>query len=240
VDSMSLNLDSQLSAEEFHSEFDYASRPRSRNAATTVCTNPGVLMMILACYQRLLGAFENICSSMHQQLQEMEMTSRMGFTLEQRLALFSPSNRQKPTVSPSSLSVPSPTSQFVMMIKLMSDLLNRLDRALGPFIDDTVGRSVKFDNLPILNGRYNGGTSSNSSSSDSESTTTLEDPNDGGNSMGFESVPKCNDGSGPGKEESCSNSYKLAMNTAEMMHHQQSKLRARLKVLKRLVRSQDV
>lgn len=242
ADSMSLELDSQLGLGGFYqANPEYSSRTKPQPQSLAVSPNTGVLMMILACYQQLLVAFENICLSMHQHLQAMEITSQMGFSQQQRLLLFSSTNQHNESMSPLPEFVPSTTIQFVMMIKLISDLLNRLDRALEPLTDGTVGENQEPDNPTILIDKTSEDTSSDSSSLDSTRTTTLKESHDESSKfLRRGSIARRPDGDSGSKYDLWSNAYRVAVNSAETMQHRQRKLRARLRVVKRLVRSQDI
>jgi hypothetical protein len=86
--------------------------------AKLVGPDPGVVFLILACHQRLLSVFERICSSVHQELQDSQLSSLEHFLRQHDL----PAAAQSSTVSM--------TGQAVMAVQLVSHLLGRLDRAL--------------------------------------------------------------------------------------------------------------
>jgi hypothetical protein len=81
----------------------------------------GVGLMILASYQRLVAAFESICSSLQGQLRSRLPRGAKEYGADQGL-------------------MESPTAQAVMVIKLISHLLGRLDRALGPIGEHIASR----------------------------------------------------------------------------------------------------
>lgn len=82
--------------------------------------DPGLVFLILACYQRLLDSFQAMCNSIRRSLRSMSPngTGHHG-TLSWKRTLHGDEGR--PCVA-----------QFVMVLQLVSHLLNQLDRALNP------------------------------------------------------------------------------------------------------------
>lgn len=196
-----------------------------------VLLNPGTLLMILACYQRLLEAFETICLFMQQRLHEMEMNSLIGFN-EQRWSR---------SISPPSLSPPSDTLQFIMMIKLTSDLLSRLDHALAPLVasvDSATSHGLNVAGHPCHD--FSPGSSASSSSSSSTGQPSSRDSSDRMPAVIIGDVTTESDRTGCEVAETRSTSNKLIMKGGEQLRQQQSRLRSLIKVVKRLVRSQKV
>ena len=71
------------------------------SSATVCCADTGVVLMVLACHERLIDSFEAMCVAMNSHVQSM-------------------------TLSPSSI------MQVMMIAKVISHLLNRVDRAIAP------------------------------------------------------------------------------------------------------------
>jgi hypothetical protein len=99
----------------------------------------GISLMILACYQRLVVAFERICSLIHLQLEESNAT-----VLEPIPQLTPPRSLR------GSESMLGSTTQAVMITKLISYLLHRLDRALVPLAAWTEGKPQIQPNKPSI------------------------------------------------------------------------------------------
>ena len=218
--------------------FKYLPTCVAERSSSNAYLNPGVLMMILACYQRLLDAFETICLAMQQQLQDMQMEIFMGFDEPGHLAMF-PGAQQMRSNSPPSLPPPSRTLQFTMMIKLTSDLLSRLDRALAPLVGrldmstdpESVTNIYHDDILPIF---------SSSPLSTSVEILTPDDSCDRSSApfladIGMESEKNRNDHGEP-----MSTNNKLTTGAGELLELQRGRLRTLMKVVKRLVKSQGV
>ena len=199
-------------------------------AAAAALLSPGTLMMILACYQRLLEAFETICLFMQQRLHEMEMNSLIGFS-EQRFLPLSPISfaQRSRSISPPSLSPPSDTLQFIMMIKLTSDLLSRLDRALSLLVgsvDTATSYGMSIAGYP----RHDISSDPSSSSLSSSSSSSTRHPS----SEDLFARTEREVG------ETRSTSSLLVLKAGEQLRQQQSRLRNLIKVVKRLVRSQKL
>ncbi|KAI9655970.1 MAG: hypothetical protein M1821_005031 [Bathelium mastoideum] len=231
--------------------FDYlpSHTPMDESVGLQALLDPGTLMMILACYQRLLEAFETICLFMQQRLQEMEMNSLIGFS-EQRYLPLSPSFAQRSrSISPPSLSPPSDTLQFIMMIKLMGDLLNRLDRALAPLVGIvdqetsdglSVGRHARHNISSAPSSSSSSSLSSSSSPSSSTRRLSSEDLSDRTPTAMIGEVATESDKTMREVVEAENTSNILIMKAGEQLRLQQSRLRALIKVVKRLVGSQKV
>ncbi|KAL9090672.1 MAG: hypothetical protein Q9165_005160 [Trypethelium subeluteriae] len=201
---------------------------------------PGILMMILACYQRLLEAFETICLFMQQRLQEMEMNSLIGLTEQRYPPQPNPFAQRSRSISPPSLAQPSDTLQFIMMIKLTSDLLSRLDRALLPLVNnvnDSTSHEQSVAGFHLQNGTPE--LSSSSSSSDSTTCPSSEDLLYKLPALTSVDISAGTDGTGRNVAER-NTSTVLSMKAGEQLRQQQSRLHTLIKVVKRLVRSQKI
>lgn len=225
-----LELDSQFDP---IPAFDYipSYTPTDKPAGQGALLNPGTLLMILACYQRLLDAFETICLFMQQRLHEMEMSSLIGLS-EQRWCR---------SISPPSQSPPSDILQFIMMIKLTSDLLNRLDRAQAPLVS-----SVEKANSDEVSGAglhchdISPGPSSSSSSSSSIRRLSSRDSSDRTPALINGDVSTESGRTEREVRNIRSTSNILIMKSGEQLRQQQSRLHTLIKVVKKLVRSQKV
>ena len=171
------------------------------------------------------------------------MNSLMGFTEQSRLPLSPTLAQRSRSISTPFRSPPSDTLQFIMMIKLTSDLLSRLDCALVPLVcsvDKNSGYrlSMATEHRPL--DLPTGPLLSSSSSSGSARCPSSEDPSDRKPAPGTGDVSTECDGTGHevGRTKSASNI--LATRAEEQLQQQQSRLRTLIKVVKRLVRSQEV
>ncbi|KAI9699170.1 MAG: hypothetical protein M1820_007249 [Bogoriella megaspora] len=217
-----LDLDSHMDS---MPTFDYT--PTDNSARPTADPDLGTLMMILACYQQILGAFETICLFMQQRVQDIEMNSLMGFS-EPRYLQMPPAFPQRSYSDlPPPLTPPSDTLQFIMIIKLTSDLLSRLDRALAPLVG-TSDKPTSSRLSPVSS-------STSSSSSSIRRVPSSEDSSD-------RTTPFTNSDFITGSEaaEVRSTSNILTMRAGDQLRQQQSRLRILIKAVKRLVRSQKV
>ena len=227
-------LDSHLNA---IPDFDYLSShpPPDESAGQGPLPDPGTLLMILACYQQLLVAFETICLFMQQRLHEMAMNSLIGFS----------DQRRSRATSPQSSSPPSDTLQFIMLIKLTSDLVSRLDRALVPLVgcvDRTTSCGLSVAGHPCPDMSSGPASSSSSSSLSSISTArpsskTLSDRNP---ALRMGDISTEIDRTGGEVVDTRSTSRLLTMKGGEQLRQQQCRLRTLIKVVKNLVRSQEV
>lgn len=202
-------------------------RRQSSASTTTTSTpssyaDPGVVLMVLSCYQRLLGGFENVYALMHQQV----ATTQHQHQHKQRTRAASQQH------SPGIGIIQSSTGQLIMMIELMSHLLRRLDHTLAPLTGIT--------------------TPSDSDSSSGSLTPPSGDETwvaaSSGSLPTMSTTPATTDFSGMMNNNGqmaaaigATNHYGGSpSNLAEAMHERQSKVKAQLRALKRLVQSRDL
>ncbi|KAH8817002.1 hypothetical protein F5884DRAFT_873879 [Xylogone sp. PMI_703] len=95
-----------------------------------------VILMALGCYYRLLSTFEAICASICSQ-----------FSRDNTITLETTPQLTPPSISQIEFSLGS-APQAVMILKLISYLLQRLDRAFGPLAALIDGRSSKSSDRP--------------------------------------------------------------------------------------------
>jgi len=195
--------------------------------------DPGVILLILACHERLLSSFEKLCLSIHQQLQAME-TSAQTYSQQQEQSYLDSnggsisllSDRIQASILHTSGSqgfMPSSTSQFVMMTELTNHLMKRLDRSLL-----TLNHCGARDSLIHTKA------SSSASSSPSSSGSPFGQSEDGGELSGFEN---------PAREDErnrfnnrMSGGYQAAMKAVGAMQHHPCELREKLRAVRMLIR----
>ena len=99
----------------------------------------GLIFLILACQQQLLGVFEMVCLSVQRHLISMAGASTGPSPSQSGVPADGQSfttTREPPlTATLDGGGAPS-MAQFVMVMQLLSHLLNRLDRALGSLAED--------------------------------------------------------------------------------------------------------
>ncbi|RYP79081.1 hypothetical protein DL771_000059 [Monosporascus sp. 5C6A] len=124
----------------------------SRPGPVSVCVNvladtgdpdAGLFFLVLACYQRLLSALANICSSVHEHLQAASSSTHLYPGAAQRTPGSCPILLNEQMLPPPGIGgdiATSPVAQSVMVTELVVHLIDRLDRALHPLIQFTCSR----------------------------------------------------------------------------------------------------
>lgn len=178
--------------------------------------DPGIVLMILSCYHRLLVAFGDICSSLCLQLNHCSLVMP-----ELTPHITPPSSLAGTELSPGS------TPQAVMMVKLISYLLRRLDRGFVPLGTRTDGKSSSLSHRPSF------GPLSSSSASRTESPQTCGDR-----------YRSCRDDEGdwdnsqPRGEDSCSSSA-LARSVVRAMQNHRLSLETQIQNIEHLIEKSE-
>ncbi|KAF2136531.1 uncharacterized protein K452DRAFT_292305 [Aplosporella prunicola CBS 121167] len=176
----------------------------------------GVVLMVLACHQRLLGAFENMCNSLNQQLCAVHPLPFMNLNQTQVNAGHFTST------SEASTSMTCPPTQAVLIIELISHLLSRLDRALSLLGYCTDGRIAATGNpLPSSS---SASSSSSSTSNSAPPSPVLEPSLDNASARGA-----CRIGNGT-RPNRCSEVAEAVVNSMQSRHN---RLRTHMKLIKR-------
>lgn len=184
-------------------------------AMPAVGPDPGAVLLILACHQRLLSVFERICLSVSQDLQDIQLGTLEQFRRRHDL----------PSISPSS--TVSLTAQFVMAIQLVNHLLGKLDRALSPLSE------YDMQTPGALLATFHGGAGSSSGNS-SDSSLRDESSPDAQSSNGTGKRIKRS------RSEQC-HGYNVGTKVSQSMHQRHEQLREHIKSIKRTInRSDDI
>jgi hypothetical protein len=190
----------------------------------------GVVLMVLACHQRLLSAFENMFLCVYHHLQPSQSLAYSPFEPLQPLQPMARSGQQ---------SLSSSTTQALLTIELISHLLDRLDRAFGSLATDTARQPSRPSKRPR--------SPSSVSSSSMGSSSSFCSPEPHGRcrtSQANVQEAECalaelrrNDGQLLRRTNLCD---KVANSVVGMMQDRQNKLRDQMKMVKRFIRRSNV
>ncbi|RYP92777.1 hypothetical protein DL770_001057 [Monosporascus sp. CRB-9-2] len=223
----------------------------SRPDPVSVCLNAladtgepdaGLFFMVLACYQRLLSALNNLCSSIHERLQAASSSTYRYPGAAQRTPgsrPILPNEQMQPPPDTGGDIVTSPVAQSVMVTELVVHLIDRLDRALHPLIQglpaDGLGDDKAFRASPEESSCSPGAAATTASSSSSLSRQPPHSRNTQTSDTSL-SVSERNMSSETAGGN-VNGSYRAAVRVVDATQRRHDKLQERIREVKKLIKS---
>ncbi|RYP40298.1 hypothetical protein DL767_001841 [Monosporascus sp. MG133] len=225
----------------------------SRPDPVSVCLNvlgdtgeadAGLFFLVLACYQRLLSALDNLCSSVHEHLQAANSSTYHYPGAAQRTpgsCPILPNEQMPPPPGIAGDIVTSPVAQSVMVTELVAYLIDRLDRALHPLIQGlpaaALGDDKAFRASPEESSCSPGTATTTASSSSSLPRQSPHSPDTQTSETSLAVIERKTLSEIAGTN--VNGSYRAAVRVVDATQGRHDKLQERIREVKKLIKSSD-